>query len=76
MANKLFTTNSNINELLRCLENNESIILELQKGATFAQAQRLVKSYALRNKLDIQNKGFRAIDNDDNVVKFLKITRI
>lgn len=72
---KFFTTSKKIGKLIRDMQAGESEILELTVGTSFAEAQRCVKSYALRSKVKIDNEGFKAISYDDKVIKFLKITK-
>lgn len=76
MSNKFFKTDKNITQLLKDMYINEAIILELTEGTCFAKAQRLTKSYTVRNNIEIINEGFRAINSKDQVIKFLKITKI
>ncbi|AUR87615.1 hypothetical protein NVP1121O_125 [Vibrio phage 1.121.O._10N.286.46.C4] len=75
MANKFFNTERNVTQKLKDLFTGEDLILELSEGTSFAQAQRLIKSYAIRGGVSVKNEGFRAISKDDKVLKFLKVTK-
>ena len=73
MASKFFKSNINLGKTLQGMGKGESFVLELTENATFFDVQKSTQSYATRYKIKLITKALRAIDEDDQVIRLLKI---
>lgn len=73
MASKFFKSKLNIGKKLQGMAQGESFVLELADNASFFDVQKNTQSYATRYKIKLLTSSLRAVNENDQVVRLLKI---
>lgn len=74
MASKFFKTKLNIGQKLQSMREGESFVMELSDNSTFFDCQKNTQSYATRYRIKLKTEALKAINEDDQVVRLLRVT--
>ena len=74
MASKFFKTKLNIGQKLQSMREGESFVMELSDKGTFFDCQKNMQSYATRYRIKLANENLKAISENDQVVRLLRVT--
>jgi len=73
MASKFFKTKLNIGQKLQSMREGESFVMELSDNASWFDGQKQIQSCATRYKIKLSTEALRAVSEDENVVRILRV---
>lgn len=75
MASRFFKTKLNIGKKLQSMQEGESFVMELSDNEkSWFNCQKQIQSYATRYKIKLSTEALRAVSENENVVRILRVT--
>ena len=74
MASKFFKTKLNIGQKLQSMREGESFVMELSNSASWFEGQKQMQSYATKLRIKLSTEALRAVSENENVVRILRVT--